>query len=56
MLQSADKQSLIFAFQKQTLPLAETDKDVTFDVNLPSLKVKAKFELKDMLYQGTLAL
>ncbi|MGD1071360.1 MAG: hypothetical protein ABSB15_14560 [Bryobacteraceae bacterium] len=56
MLQSADKQSLIFAFQKHTLPLAETDKDVTFDVNLPSLKVKAKFELKDMLYQGTLAL
>jgi hypothetical protein len=56
MIQSPDKQSLIFAFQKQSLPLAENDKDVTFDMNLRTLKVKAKFELKEMLYQGTLAL
>ena len=56
MQQSPDKQSLIFGFPKQTLPLAEADKEVAFDVNLPSLKVKAKFELKDMADQGTLAL
>lgn len=37
-------------------PIAESDKEVTFMSQMGPLDVKAKFKLKDMVYQGALAL
>jgi hypothetical protein len=55
-VQLPERQSLIFAFRKQNLPLTANDKDVIFAMNLRLIAVKAKFELKDMEYRGTLAI
>jgi hypothetical protein len=56
LVQSPDKQSLIFAFLKPGLALAPGDKDVNFEMSLRTIKVAAKFELKEMVYKGGLAL
>lgn len=56
MVQSLDKESLIFAFHKPDLTLTQNDKDVAFEMSLRTIKIYAKFELKDMLYKGGLAL
>ena len=56
LVQSQDKQSLIFAFLKPGLALTQNDKEVNFEMSLRTIKVAAKFELKEMLYKGSLAL
>ena len=48
--------SILFAFSKETLALKPEDKEVTFSTRMGGLNVKAKFNLKDMLYHGELAL
>lgn len=53
--QSADKQALIFGFSKSGLPLTTADKDVLFVLKLGRMTVKAKFEPKEMTYEGKLA-
>jgi hypothetical protein len=47
---------VLFGFLKELLPLTEKDKEVVFALNTNQLALKAKFELKEMMYQGKLAL
>jgi hypothetical protein len=54
--QTDGNMTLIFGFPKDALPLTAADKDVQFTMKLGPLTVKAKFEPKDMMYQGELAL
>jgi hypothetical protein len=48
-------QSLLFAFDKSSLPLKVEDKEVLFTFKLAQITVKAKFDLKDMVVDGKLA-
>jgi hypothetical protein len=45
-----------FGFDRDFLNLKEEDKEVTFETTFGRLNIKAKFNLKDMLYHGELAL
>ncbi len=47
---------VLFGFSKELLPLSEKDKEVVFALNTNQLAFKAKFEPKEMMYQGKLAL
>jgi hypothetical protein len=44
-----------FGFAKEFMPLTSTDKDVTFALNTAQLELKARFDPKEMLYLGKLA-
>ena len=55
VLQSGDLHALIFGFPKQGFPIAATDKEVTFQLKLGQLTIKAKFQPKEMIYDGQLA-
>jgi hypothetical protein len=46
---------LLFGFSRETLQLTSDDKEVDFATRLGSLLVKARFNLKEMLYRGQLA-
>jgi hypothetical protein len=46
----------LFGFSKDLLPLTANDREVTFMLQTAMLTVKAKFEPKEMLYRGKLAL
>jgi hypothetical protein len=46
----------IFFFPRGSQPIDADDKEVTFKTKIGPLEVKAKFALKDMKYQGQLAL
>jgi len=48
--------SILFGFSKETLALKPDDKEVTFSTRMGGLNVKTKFNLKDMLYHGELAI
>lgn len=48
--------SVWFGFDRDFLNLKEEDKEVTFETQFGQLNVKAKFNLKDMLYHSELAL
>jgi hypothetical protein len=52
VLQTNDKQTLIFGFQKAGFPLAPNYKDVEFVLKLGAMTFKAKFEPKEMMYKG----
>jgi hypothetical protein len=54
VMQTSDKQTLIFGFPKQVLPLAANDKDVEFVMHVGPMTIKAKFEPKEMMYKGAL--
>ena len=47
---------VLFGFLKELLPLSEKDKEVTFALDTNQLAVKAKFDPKEMMYRGKLAL
>jgi len=47
---------VLFAFAKDSLPLTVEDKDVEFGLKLGNMSAKVKFTLKDMMYNGELAL
>ena len=53
--QASSGSSILFGFSKELLALKPDDKEVTFSTRLGRLNVKAKFSLKDMIYQGQLA-
>jgi hypothetical protein len=55
LMQTMDKQTMIFSFSKEALPLAAADKEVLFTLKLGAT-FKAKFELKEMMYGGQLAI
>jgi hypothetical protein len=56
VMQTSDKQTLIFGFAKDALPLAEADKDVEFTMKAGPMTIKAKFEPKEMTYKGALTI
>lgn len=45
-----------FRFRRDSFPLAAADKEVEFKVSVGSVEVKKKFSLRDMQYEGNLAL
>ncbi len=47
---------VLFGFLKELLPLSEKDKEVTFALDTNQLALKVKFEPKEMMYAGKLAL
>jgi len=56
VMQTSDKQTLIFGFAKDALPLTAGDKDVEFVMHAGMMTIKVKFEPKDMTYKGSLAI
>jgi hypothetical protein len=46
----------LFGFSKELLPLSADDKDILFTLQTGSITVRAKFEPKEMIYRGKLAL
>jgi hypothetical protein len=46
----------LFGFSKELLPLTASDKEVEFALKSGPMAVKAKFEPKEMMYRGRLAL
>jgi hypothetical protein len=56
VMQTSDKQTLIFGFPKDALPLTAGDKDVEFVMHAGPMTIKAKFEPKEMTYKGALTL
>ncbi|HVW11919.1 MAG TPA: hypothetical protein VHC90_25240 [Bryobacteraceae bacterium] len=48
--------TLLFAFPKDALPITAADKEVEFVIRLTGLSAKAKFNLKDMMYNEQLAI
>jgi hypothetical protein len=53
---SSDKATILFGFSKELLPLTIADKDVQFTINTGDLSLRAKFDPKEMIYRGQLAL
>jgi hypothetical protein len=47
---------VLFGFLKELLPLSIKDKDVVFKLDTNQLALKTKFEPKEMIYRGKLAL
>jgi hypothetical protein len=47
--------TVLFGFSKEVLALQPEDKEVTFITEFGRLDLKAKFNLKEMLYRGELA-
>lgn len=56
ILQTSDKQTLLFGFPKQNLPIAAADKEIDFEMKFGVMTAKVKFATKEMLYKGALAL
>ncbi|HKW97692.1 MAG TPA: hypothetical protein VJN43_08145 [Bryobacteraceae bacterium] len=48
--------TVLFGFSKEKLPIRPEEKDVTFSTRIGRMDVKSKFNLKDMMYQGQLAI
>ena len=48
--------TLLFGFPREVLPLTAADREVLFTTRLGAFEVKAKFNLKDMMYRNELAL
>lgn len=45
----------LFGFSREFVQIAPSDKEVLFTLHTLRVSVKAKFELKDMMYRGSLA-
>lgn len=56
VLASEDGMRVVFMFKKGSQPIEAGDKEVVFVTKLGAAALKAKFTLKDMMYQGKLAL
>jgi hypothetical protein len=48
--------AILFGFSRELLPLSLSDRDVTFLLKSQEFSVKAKFDPKEMVYRGMLAL
>lgn len=48
-------QIMLFGFSKELFPLTAADKDVIFSVETDQYSIKARFEPKEMVYKGRLA-
>ena len=47
---------VLFAFSKELLPLTARDKDILFTLETDQYSLKARFDPKEMIYRGMLAL
>jgi hypothetical protein len=56
MVRTSDQEGILFTFPRSSDPIALVDKDVTFVTAVGPLRIKARFSLKDMVYQGRLEL
>lgn len=45
-----------FRFRRDSFPITDADKEVEFKVSVGSIEIKKKFSLRDMQYEGNLAL
>jgi hypothetical protein len=52
---AGSESTYLFGFAKEFLPLTARDKEVLFVLRTARVSVRAKFQLKDMLYHGSLA-
>jgi hypothetical protein len=53
--QTSSYGSVLFGFSKDMMTIKPEDKEVTFTTQFGRLSIKTKFNLKDMLYHGDLA-
>ena len=53
--QASSNSNLLFGFSKDSLTLTKADKEVLFSTTLGRLVIRAKFNPKEMLYHGQLA-
>jgi hypothetical protein len=53
--ETADHSSLVFAFPARETKLRKDDKAFTFELLLNGMALKAKFDPKEMLFRGELA-
>jgi hypothetical protein len=53
---SKDRATIFFGFSRELFPVTAADKEVQFTINTGDIRVRAKFELKEMMYRGQLAL
>ena len=53
--QTSSNSNLLFGFSKDSLSLTKDDKEVLFSTTLGRLVIRAKFDPKEMLYHGRLA-
>jgi hypothetical protein len=56
MSQAEDSNSLVFHFDAGLAPIRPEDKEIIFNTKMGPLQVKAKFVLKEMMFEGKLAL
>lgn len=49
------REAAIFGFSKDLLPITAMDKDVIFELKTDQYSIRARFEPKEMLYHGALA-
>jgi hypothetical protein len=56
IVHNSGQEGILFTFPRRPGSIAPADKDVTFVTSVGPLRIKAKFSLKDMLYQGRLEL
>jgi hypothetical protein len=55
-INSSGRPTLLFGFPRDVVALTVDDREVAFTTKLGLIEVKAKFNLKDMLYHNELAL
>ena len=51
-----DGSEVLFGFSKELFPLNATDRDLYFSLNTGEVSLRAKFEPKEMMYHGQLAI
>ena len=56
VVRGSDRVTVFFAFSMELLPLTIRDKDVLFSLDTGQIALKARFEPKEMIYGGQLAL
>jgi len=49
------RETVLFAFSKELLPLSPADKEVLFALETNEYSIKVRFDLKEMMYHGLLA-
>lgn len=55
-VESSGQKGILFSFPRSPGTIAVSDKEVTFVTAMGPLRIKAKFNLKEMMYQGHLEL
>ena len=56
ILEANNARLVVFLFPKEGQAIEAGDKEVTFHSKLGAMDVKAKFQLKEMMYEGKLEL